>query len=75
MGQIWLTACFIQLTSSRWFLHFYMAFKKNQDYSVTCENDVKSYLSVHKVLLGHSHVLIYMLSMAVFAMHYHSRIG
>ena len=52
-----------------------MAFKKNQDYSVTCENDVKSYLSVHKVLLGHSHVLIYMLSMAVFAMHYHSRIG
>ena len=32
---------------------------------MTYENDVKSYFSVHKVLLGYSRVLIYMLSMAV----------
>lgn len=41
---------------------------------MTYENDVKSYFSVHKVLLGYSRVLIYMLSMGVFAMHYHRRI-
>ena len=57
------------------FLHGFFFFKKSkEDYSVTCENDVKSYFSIHKVLLGCNHVLIYMLSVVVFAMHYCSRI-